>query len=360
MKRTVKKTQLLLLCLSFMLIFIGCSSVSKNDNSNDSSMVASKGKKEFINNTNEKVIEENTETTTEAATEQTTEPITEAVTAGLTEVAKQEVKAEQEIAPPSVNITDVSEILYVKTALNVRSGYGTNHPVIGNLAYGNKTTRTGICDNGWSRIIYNNKEAYVSSTFLQAQEIVISVRSSVPPAQSSAPVQNKAPVNCHPMLMTEGNADPGLLATAQQELNKVSGNIVSFLSRNNWKVIITDKDIASTYYNGAPLGRLAGLTKPAQQVIYLSNTSREIKRALVHELGHAFDTQLYFKSQSPEFQAIYQEEKNTWRDVTGANSSRSNMEYFAECFSQYYTYSSNLSQTAPKTYNYINNLIISH
>lgn len=100
MKRTVKKTQLLLLCLSFMLIFIGCSSVSKNDKSNDSSMVASKGKKEFINNTNEEVVEENTETTTEAATEQTTEPITEAVTAGLTEVAKQEVKAEQEIAPP--------------------------------------------------------------------------------------------------------------------------------------------------------------------------------------------------------------------------------------------------------------------
>ena len=67
---------------------------------------------------------------------------------------------------PKVGIKEVNETVYATSTVNVRSGPGTSYEKLGQLAKGDKLTRTGICDNGWSRVVYNGKVAYVSSSYL--------------------------------------------------------------------------------------------------------------------------------------------------------------------------------------------------
>ncbi|MRN23375.1 SH3 domain-containing protein, partial [Romboutsia ilealis] len=60
----------------------------------------------------------------------------------------------------------VKETKEVNTdSLNVRSGPSTSHSKIGTLSKGTKVSVISE-SNGWSKILYNNKEAYVSSQYL--------------------------------------------------------------------------------------------------------------------------------------------------------------------------------------------------
>ena len=73
---------------------------------------------------------------------------------------------EPEPTEPKVGIKEANETVYATSTVNVRSGPGTSYEKLGQLAKGDKLTRTGICDNGWSRVVYNGKVAYVSSSYL--------------------------------------------------------------------------------------------------------------------------------------------------------------------------------------------------
>ena len=50
--------------------------------------------------------------------------------------------------------------------MNVRSSYSTSSGSIGSLQEGDSVTRTGIGDNGWSRVSYNGSTGYIFSQYL--------------------------------------------------------------------------------------------------------------------------------------------------------------------------------------------------
>lgn len=71
--------------------------------------------------------------------------------------------------PPVVsepNFTSVNQTVYATTEVNVRSSYSTSSNAIGSLQEGDSVTRTGIGDNGWSRVSYNGSTGYISSQYL--------------------------------------------------------------------------------------------------------------------------------------------------------------------------------------------------
>jgi len=71
--------------------------------------------------------------------------------------------------PSDVKFTDVNETVYVKTSggtLRVRSLPSTDGSVLGSLKNGASVIRTGVGDNGWSRITFEGAAAYVSSDYL--------------------------------------------------------------------------------------------------------------------------------------------------------------------------------------------------
>lgn len=71
---------------------------------------------------------------------------------------------------PEVKFTEVDETVYAISSVNVRTGPGTNYEKIGGLKYRDSVKRIGIGDNGWSKVIYNDKEAYVHSDYLSTTQ----------------------------------------------------------------------------------------------------------------------------------------------------------------------------------------------
>ena len=67
----------------------------------------------------------------------------------------------------------VNETVYVKSSqssVNVRQGYTTDTKLLGALKSGESVTRTGIGDNGWSKVTYNGQTAYIISSALTTEE----------------------------------------------------------------------------------------------------------------------------------------------------------------------------------------------
>ena len=72
--------------------------------------------------------------------------------------------------PATVTFKDASETVYTTGKCNVRESYSTNSNILGKLNSGASIKRTGIADNGWSRVEYNGKTAYISSQFLTKEK----------------------------------------------------------------------------------------------------------------------------------------------------------------------------------------------
>lgn len=115
-------------------------------------------------------------------TEETTVPETETVTLETNNTkADLEVKTLTEIAnepsPKAETIgytyTDMSAIMYAKSAVNVRSLPSTDGTRLGTLVANQPVAVTGQCnETGWYRIQYGDGEAYVSNKYLVSEEQV--------------------------------------------------------------------------------------------------------------------------------------------------------------------------------------------
>lgn len=80
-------------------------------------------------------------------------------------VSKTYMKVVQESTNGNSNNQEKKGTVKVNGVLNIRSGAGTNHSIIGKLFNGNKVTIIGE-SGSWYKINYNGKEAYVSKNYV--------------------------------------------------------------------------------------------------------------------------------------------------------------------------------------------------
>ncbi len=69
--------------------------------------------------------------------------------------------------------TEVEETVYATTAVNVRTGPATSYTRISTLRTGEAVERIGVGSNGWSKVIYNGREAYIYSIYLSTTRPII-------------------------------------------------------------------------------------------------------------------------------------------------------------------------------------------
>ncbi len=69
-------------------------------------------------------------------------------------------------APKEPNFKATNDTVYATKSMNVRSSWSKSSSKVGGLSEGQAVTRTGIGDNGWSRINYNGATAYVSTALI--------------------------------------------------------------------------------------------------------------------------------------------------------------------------------------------------
>lgn len=119
----------------------------------------------------------------------TKEQVTEAETTEeetTEEVTTEEPTTEEPTFAP-VDIKEVTETVWATTSVNVREFWDKDAKKVGGLKKGQLVTRTGICDNGWNRIQYKGKEAYVNGSYLTDVEPETEPPTTAPP-ETAAPV----------------------------------------------------------------------------------------------------------------------------------------------------------------------------
>ena len=62
---------------------------------------------------------------------------------------------------------DVNQTVRATAKVNVRKGPSVEYEIVGSLQAGQEVTRTAVGDKGWSRIKFNDGDAYVSNSYLR-------------------------------------------------------------------------------------------------------------------------------------------------------------------------------------------------
>ena len=74
--------------------------------------------------------------------------------------------------------TEKEEKVWAKSDVNVRAKSSTESKKLGLLHEGNGVIRTAITSDGWSKVIYNDSEAYIHSSYLTTKEPTKAVSSN--------------------------------------------------------------------------------------------------------------------------------------------------------------------------------------
>lgn len=120
--------------------------------------------------------------------------------------------------------TDCNETLYATTTVNVRDTYSTSGNKLGSLAKAQEITRTGIGigdADGWSRVVFQGREAYVSSDYLSATKPQISKPSTSTGGSSSG--QTSKPSTGGNTTGGGSSSNGGSLSDLEQALNGMNG-----------------------------------------------------------------------------------------------------------------------------------------
>lgn len=77
-------------------------------------------------------------------------------------------KTEEKKSEPTFK--SANDTMYATGDINVRKSYSADSDKIGSLKAGEKVTRTGVGDNGWSKVSYNGTTGYIKTSLLTDKE----------------------------------------------------------------------------------------------------------------------------------------------------------------------------------------------
>lgn len=97
------------------------------------------------------------------------------------------IKEEQK----KVVVNAVNDTVWATAPVNVRESYTTDSKVLGSLAPNDEITRNGLCDNGWARVSYHGKDAYIYNDYLTTTKPAAPT-APIPPVENPQPSQPTA------------------------------------------------------------------------------------------------------------------------------------------------------------------------
>ena len=164
-----------------------------------------------IGNIIENIANENKQ---DISIENTTNEIKNSITNEEKNIEKQE-DVEPNYNVVAGNYTEVNEMVYATTNVNIRAFDNASCDKKGLLQSDEPITRIGIGDNGWSRVVFNENEAYVASNYLTNEK---------PPEKIAVevPIKNRNIDSSKPMVALtfddgpNGTATPKILDTLEK------------------------------------------------------------------------------------------------------------------------------------------------
>lgn len=156
--------------------------------------------------------------------------------------------------------------------------------------------------------------------------------------------------------VTEGGVSEELCAYMDTYMTAIPPDAARLLVDGGWRIVLTSEDIATRF--GFDYDTIAGVTVESARTIFISASKTRIRRALLHEVGHALGILLGDPDAGAEFQRIYAAERKTFdqQEKIDDHCVSTAHEYFAEAYRHYVLYPDILRQSAPQTYAYFQSL----
>lgn len=170
-----------------------------------------------------------------------------------------------------MNIKAVNETVYATAGVYIRESYTTDSKVLGSLAKGSSIMRTGVCDNGWSRVLYTDKDAYIYGEYLTTEK----PKADAPAAKTNGepPAAMQAGNEPQPIVqLPEGLQKPeepkgdGSPAGVQQEAKTLEGTVLDVsmntitVAANGQEYTLNVMDAEHEYANGIQTGNTVAVT----------------------------------------------------------------------------------------------------
>lgn len=170
-----------------------------------------------------------------------------------------------EQAKQQMNIKAVDETTYATAGVHIRASYSTDSEVLGNLAQGQSIQRTGVCDNGWSRVNYNGTDAYIYGDYLTTQAPTASAAPAKTSGEPAATPQTEggepAPV-VTPVPAPEPDPTPAPEPTQQTATGTVKDASMNTLTVeiDGVEITLNVTDAQHHYKNGIQTGNSVSIT----------------------------------------------------------------------------------------------------
>ena len=132
-------------------------------------------------------------------------------------------------------------VMTATTTVNVRASASTSSAVIGVLPSGNNVTATGASTNGWTKVSFNGRTAYVYSTYLKAAGT----------AAIAAPAVKSANLTATTLEAVNARTGPGLTYSVWTVLPKGRAITVTGVTQNGYAQLTDGHWVSSSWISVA-------------------------------------------------------------------------------------------------------------
>lgn len=259
------------------------------------------------------------------------------------------------------SVEDCDKIMYATEKVNIRVSPKVGTTKIGFLNKNEAIHVIGICDNDWSKVLYNESTAYISSNYLSPNKVAVaSDQNKVSEAKKPEPTKvEETSTKTYPSFVE-------VIGVSDDYVDKVLSNYycIPEVARNKFEnfggvLSITNENLGEKFFNDSSKHIVAVTSYKGSSKECSINIGTKDSTAVLHEMGHFIDYVCGYLSETEKYKEIWGSEIEAFKSfhyTADENTSTAN-EYFAESFQVYIESPNELQEKCPQSYDYIVNTL---
>lgn len=258
-------------------------------------------------------------------------------------------------------VEDCNQTMYATEKVNIRISPKVGTTKIGFLKKNEAIHVIGICDNGWSKVLYNESTAYISSNYLSPNKVAVaSDQNKVSEAKKPEPTKvEETSTKTYPSFVE-------VIGVSDDYVDKVLSNYycIPEVARNKFEnfggvLSITNENLGEKFFNDSSKRIVAVTSYKGSSKECSINIGTRDSTAVLHEMGHFIDYVSGYLSNTEEYKSIWGSEVEAFKSFhyTAEENTNTANEYFAESFQVYVESPSELQKNCPQSYDYIVNTL---
>ena len=251
-------------------------------------------------------------------------------------------------------VEDCDQTMYATEKVNIRVSPKVGTTKIGYLKKNEAIQVTGICDNGWSKVLYNEAPAYINSSYLSPNKVAVASDKVI-----ETPKQEEKPTKIYPSFVEIIGVSEDYVDKILSNYYRIPDSIRSKFEGFGGVLSVTNENLGAKFFDDPNMNIVAVTDYKGSNKECSINIGTRDSTAVLHEMGHFIDYYTGFKSDSEEYNLIWGSEVEAFKSFHPTADANTNTahEYFAESFQVYIESPNELQEKCTQSYDYIVNIL---